>query len=541
MAKTPRKCYVLDTNILIDYVDIIPKYGAPHKELEDPTIDLSGAHIVVPSVVIRELSNFKKERSERGKAARIASKRIRDWFENQEETHTMGQAYKLQAAVEIKQTGQLLSVLPVHKDFKKVLPFSPSNDDMDGQIILATIAASYALSETAIDGTTTFAKTFGSKLRNVVLLTNDNGLAIRAMERGITTSRFGYKYPPPYTGRRDIEVPSELFKIFYTERGISREKFEELMPKEPKLVANEFIVMSVANRKEYPNTFDDHNNPYFENIGRYDYREDAIVPLRYVSGFPVSVRNPGQAIYAEALMDPTISAVICTGPAGSGKTYMSTIYGYAACKKGEYTDVIAVPCENRSNIGALPGDLDEKMDPDVRPLKNAIRNYLLDNDPKFRKELANMKKFGVNDEDFGPNEDGASHKASLRTRVNDRVDLIWSNWFASVPVELARGLDFEHELTIYDEFQDQSETQADTLIKRIGQKGKIILTGDVKQIHAPYLGSYNNGLIYASRQLYNDPMVAQVCFTPEEVVRHPLVKMIAERQKARELSEKSEN
>ena len=101
-----------------------------------------------------------------------------------------------------------------------------------------------------------------------------------------------------------------------------------------------------------------------------------------------------------------------------------------------------------------------------------------------------------------------------------------------IPIENARGRDFAYELAIYDEFQDQSVSQADTLIKRLGADGKIIITGDIDQIHAPYIDPSSSGLAYASRQLMNSPMVAQVCFTEEEVIRHPLVKMITQRQKA---------
>lgn len=81
-------------------------------------------------------------------------------------------------------------------------------------------------------------------------------------------------------------------------------------------------------------------------------------------------------------------------------------------------------------------------------------------------------------------------------------------------------------------FQDQNAMQADTLVKRIGTKGKIVLTGDIEQIHAPYLDRDNNGLVYASHLLIDNTMVAQVHFTEDEVVRHPLVKMVAKRQKA---------
>ena len=193
-----------------------------------------------------------------------------------------------------------------------------------------------------------------------------------------------------------------------------------------------------------------------------------------------------------------------------------------------------MPCENRSNIGALPGDLEEKMDPDLQPLKNALRNYLLTSDVKLRKELEALQKFGTNckQKKNGPEPgEDTSDKRSIKTKLKDRVNMIWDNWFSSVPIEHARGRDFAHELAIYDEFQDQNISQADTLIKRIGADGKIILTGDIHQIHAPYLDEDNNGLVYAAQLLYDNPLVAQVCFTEDEVVRHPLVKAIAKRQK----------
>lgn len=531
-----RITYVIDTNVLVDYVDIIPAPDEPDSSPEEPIIDLSGAHLVIPTAVIRELSSFKREKSERGKAARTALKRIRAIVEGRVET--MEDVYHLAAPILLAHDGQTLSVLPVHKNFKRALPFSPSEDDMDGQIILAALEVAFLDAGMPIDGTATLEKVANLKAENVVLLTNDNGLAIRARERGLKTDRYGYKYPEPYTGRRDIVVPKELFHEFYNGRRVSRALFEELMPGERKLVANEFIVMSLESYADYPRDFDPNpmSNPYFAQIGRYDYEEDAIVNLRYVMDFPIRLKNPGQAIYAEALMDPNIAAVVCTGPAGSGKTYMATVYGLHACRSGDFIGVTTVPCESRSKLGALPGDLDEKMDPEVQPLKNALRNYLLNEDTKLRKELENLKKFGPNSKESKKNcctEDGeAPSKGSIKTKLKDRVDLIWENWFSSVPIENARGRDFAQELAIYDEFQDQNAAQADTLIKRIGIDGKIVLTGDVEQIHAPYLDKSDNGLVYAARQLFDNPMVAQVCFREEEVIRHPLVRMIAERQKA---------
>lgn len=535
-----RKIYVVDTNIVVDYVDIIP--GSSRKQPEEPTVDLKNAHIVIPTAVVRELSSFKKEKSDRGKAARVALKRIRELVEGK--IANMNDIYRLDAPISVEEDGQFVSVLPVHKDFKKCLPFCPSESDMDGQIILATLTASFLTMDWPIDGGADQEKVKRFTTSDVILLTNDNGLAIRARERGIKTMRYGYKYPKPYTGRREVTVPKQIFDEFYDTHRVELWLWDELMPDEPKLVANEFVVMELEAGFNYPGDFEPDRNPYFVHVGRYDAREMAIVGLKYVQDFPVAVKNVGQAIYAEALMNPDIAAIVCTGPAGSGKTYMATIYGYHACKEGSFIGVTVVPCDSRSKLGALPGDLDEKMDPDVQPLKNALRNYLLNEDSKFRKELGCLQKFGVGDKKKTKSRDcednGMPEKTPIKARLKDRVDLIWDNWFSNIPIENARGRDFAYELAIYDEFQDQSVSQADTLIKRLGADGKIIITGDIDQIHAPYIDPSSSGLAYASRQLMNSPMVAQVCFTEDEVIRHPLVKMIARRQKAKSEDDETE-
>lgn len=565
-----RQIYVLDTNILVDYPDIIPSNGSANPD--EPTIDLSGGHIVIPSAVIRELSSFKSEKTERGKAARIVLKRLRELVEDK--TPLLKKSYLLEEPIEIPGTDQLLSIFPISKTFKKTLPFQPSEEDMDGQIILAAVAIADCLNgEYSLTGEEKqvefkdWMKYERNSTKRVMILTNDNGLAIRAHERGIRTSRYGYKYPEPYTGRRDLKVPKELFSKLYLEREVPRAEFERLMPEERKLVANEFIIMTPENPDECP-YYSPGYDSYYSNVGRYDIARDAIVPLKFVRSFPVKPQSLGQALYMEALASPSISAVICTGPAGSGKTYIATIFGYLACLGGQFIGVAVVPCENHSKIGALPGDLTDKMDPQVQPLKNAIRNYLLNEDVSFKRRIINLQKYGdqspevedeteevseccsASSESETPEEckdsKGRSRRRkskngkkktyspkakSVKQLVDEQVNLIWRNWFSVVPIENARGQDFAYQLAIYDEFQDQNVSQADTLIKRIGAEGKIILTGDVGQIHAPYLDETNNGIVYASGVLYDDPMVAQVHFTEEDVVRHPLVKLIAERQK----------
>ena len=309
------------------------------------------------------------------------------------------------------------------------------------------------------------------------------------------------------------------------------ELWSEYMPLEAPLVANEFISMRLENPRDYPLEFITSRNPYRRHIGRYDKCLDKIVGLRQVSKAPFQVLNDGQAMYAEALLDPDFAAVICTGPAGSGKTYMSTAYGIAACQAMKYMGVAVVPCADFGTLGALPGGLNDKMILDVGPIRNAIRNYLLDTNPHIKKELEKARRNGMlmSLDDYANGDSGRT----LNDTVNGYIDMIYRAIFRNIPVEKARGLDFAHEIVLYDEFQDQSPSQADMLIKRIGKGGKIVITGDIRQIHAPYLDENNNGIVYALRELYDSPMVARVSLLEEEVERHDLVKMIASHQAAR--------
>lgn len=526
-----RQIYVVDTNVIIDYVDIIP--DGKHKPPEEPTVDLTNAHLVIPTAVVRELSSFKRENTDRGKAARTALRRLRKLTES--DMRTMNRAYNLDAPTKVKSGKQLISVLPVHKDFKSLLPFSPSEDDMDGQIILATLTV-IALCDGLKICKSGFVDGYQNcisfnKSNGVTLLTNDNGLAIRARERGIMTSRYGYKYPEPYKGRRDLIVPPEIFSEFFNEKVLDRDIWETFMPSEERLVANEFIAMHLESANEYPKGYFPGGKHRFSHIGRYDIERDQIVDLQYIKGAPFNILNDGQAMYAEALMNPGFAGIICTGPAGSGKTYLPTAYGIDACKRGEFLDIALVPCADYSSIGALPGDLNKKMALDVGPTRNAIRNYLLNTDPHFKKAWTEAQMSGMllSYEEFKNGEP----RTSLTNELNEYINFIWQAIFRNIPVSKARGLDFAYELIHYDEFQDQSPSQADMLIKRLGTCGKMIISGDIKQIHAPYLDENNNGIVYASRELYNNPLVARVSLLEKEVERHELVKMIAERQAAR--------
>lgn len=501
--------FVLDTNVIIGYPDIIPETEQKNK-LDQATLDLSQGQIVIPSVVIQELSKFKSETSDRGIISRRALTKLRqitsEIFEYQDDQKP------------------IFTILDIETKYRADLPFTPTDtNDNDGEIILTAILLQ-------------------QKGYNVLLITNDHGMSIRAHAHGIKTNVFSYKHKPPYTGRRDIIVPQELLYSFFREKGIFEEEWKKIMPEEPPLIANEFIIMT-PDEWHYGEPVD---NGTFRHIGRYDAETGLILPLKFIQMYPLQIKNPGQAIYIESLMDPSISAVICTGPAGSGKTFLATVYGYLACKNQNFINVTLVPCNvDDDKLGALPGDLEEKLDPNVQPIKNAIRNFLIQ-ERKYYRNFQNQEEIGVGKAEKPKNfndkireflvepaktENKEDRSQPLKNRLQQDVEEIYHDYFNSIPIQHARGRDFSLELAIFDEFQDQSRMEADTLLKRIGRGGKIVITGDVEQIHRKYLEKDNNGLTYAREILKDSPMVSQVTFNEDEVVRHPLVMMITKRQK----------
>ncbi len=504
------KIFILDTNVLLEYPDIIP--NGHEARLEEPTVDLTGAHLVIPYAVIQELAKFKKELDNaRGRDSRLLLNRLRDIFEFENPNWDEDAAFALKTTVET-QKGKL-SILPIDNTLAKTHKFKPKETDMDGQIILTTLLA--------------MDLQLGNK---VILLTNDNDMAILASGLGVRTRRFKYRLPDPYTGRRDLTVPAELFESFIDFGIIHLEDWNKAMPSQPPLVANEFIVMQADS------IYAEGLGP-FDHIGCFKADLEAIIPLSLYKKLPIQPRTPGQAMYIEALCDPNIDTVIATGPAGTGKTFIATIYALEACRKGEFIGASIVPCHIKDDgVGTLPGYLDEKLDPNIKPLKNALRNYLLETDPTFSKKLKKIKKFGaVNKLPKEHQGDRADEQiVSIRKSLDDQVNLLWENWFGDpVPMAYAKGRDFSYELAIFDEFQDHNHVQADTLIKRIGEHGKAIITGDVWQVHTPYLTPENNGITYAADLLYGFPEVARISFLENEVERHPLVKKIAQRQQSR--------
>ena len=200
---------------------------------------------------------------------------------------------------------------------------------------------------------------------------------------------------------------------------------------------------------------------------------------------PIVARTLGQRNYVEAIQKNDI--VFGVGPAGTGKTYLAVAMAVAALKREQVSRIILTrpAVEAGEALGFLPGDLQEKITPYLRPLYDALRDML---DP----------------------EEIERSVARLTIEV--------------APLAYMRGRTLNHAFVILDEAQNTTTEQMFMLLTRIGLKSKCVVTGDVTQIDLP--SNKRSGLVEALQALKAVPGIGFVYFTERDVVRHELVRAV---------------
>ncbi len=196
-------------------------------------------------------------------------------------------------------------------------------------------------------------------------------------------------------------------------------------------------------------------------------------------------RSTGQQRYVTAVEQQDI--VFCIGPAGTGKTYLAVAAGVAALKRREVSHIVLTrpAVEAGESLGFLPGDIQEKVDPYLRPLYDAL-------------------------DDMVPPE-----------RMRQLVD---SRTLEVVPLAFMRGRTLNNAFVILDEAQNTSVSQMKMFLTRLGANAKAVITGDITQIDLP--PGTTSGLIQVQDILNRVEGIEFVYLTERDVVRHPLVQQI---------------
>lgn len=202
-------------------------------------------------------------------------------------------------------------------------------------------------------------------------------------------------------------------------------------------------------------------------------------------GQPVKPKTLGQKKYVEAIRKNTI--VLGAGPAGTGKTYLAVAMAVTAFRAKEVNRIILTrpAVEAGEKLGFLPGDLQQKVDPYLRPLYDALFDML-----------------------------GAEAFARYQERGSIEV----------APLAYMRGRTLDDSFIILDEAQNTTREQMKMFLTRLGFNSKMVITGDVTQIDLP--DGKRSGLTDAMRILRNVPDISINTFTEKDVVRHKLVQDI---------------
>ncbi len=512
--------YVLDKSTLLACPEVIPSFDCDTDEIfkewsHSAWDDFHHAYLIIPTSVIEELNAISPENEVYYYIARQVLRRLRRLVEKVKFVSDEKKTDKLKTAIYFPQQKNLFTVFP---NTRSLSFFGNSGlKDPVGQLLSAVDSAKRH-----------------AMIENLVLLTNDEAIAIRARATGTATASLASK-APAYTGRREVTVPFELYEDFMSSNcGISLETWQQFMPDEPRLFANEFIVMSPKLGQNGYDVLKGKSKEY-HNIGRFDCKQQRIVHLFYFRSFTtIKPKNAGQAMYLEAISHPDISVVVVTGSAGTGKTFLSTVYGTILHEARAYLQYFIVPCaiDFQRAHGYLPGNFDEKIEPNIAPFKNALKNYLKLTNEKFKNAVArsndpkNLDSKREEDPGTGTKKKGdkKSANANLSNDIEKSADKLYRECYKTIAVEAARGLDFADTFVIYDEFQDQGPREADTLLKRLGNNVKAIIAGDIEQVHQEGLNRQNNGISFIKHYITDLPMVAQISLGKVEVVRSEFVK-----------------
>jgi phosphate starvation-inducible protein PhoH and related proteins len=207
----------------------------------------------------------------------------------------------------------------------------------------------------------------------------------------------------------------------------------------------------------------------------------------------VRPRSPGQARYMKALIDYEL--VFCIGPAGTGKTYLAVAMAVSLLRRGRIKKIVLVrpAVEAGEHLGFLPGDLEAKINPYLRPLFDALHDLM-------------------------------DYDQIRRYMDHDLIEI--------APLAYMRGRTLNDAVIILDEGQNATVPQMKMFLTRMGQNARIVVTGDITQVDLP-IGT-RSGLADAVDRLRDVNGLAMAFLDRSDIVRHPLVQAIVDAYEATE-------
>jgi PhoH-like ATPase len=452
-----KKNYVLDTNVLLHDPRAIFRF-------EDNDV-------IIPIYCIEEVDQFKREGSERGRNARQIA-RVLD--ELREEGGSLAGGVKLSSG------GTLRVAVPATRP---QLPSAIDNTTMD-QAILQT-----AFDVRESDGG-----------RPTIFVTMDSNLRIRADALGMVAENYENQrvlVEQLDTGVKEIELDAQAIDAFFHDGRLAAMSLPGANDPGPSHSGGSGSGHGPSNDVAYgplgltPNLsvlLRDKTNPSHTALGRYDAAKKEIIALRVPRDGVMGVRprNKEQSYAIDLLLDENVRLVTLVGKAGTGKTLLALAAGLKrTMEDGTYTRMLVsrpvMPLGR--DIGFLPGDVDEKLNPWMQPIFDNLE-FLFSNTAKK-----------------GP---------------RAYAELLDSGQIQVEPLTYIRGRSLPQQFMIVDEAQNLTPHEVKTIITRSGDGTKIVLTGDPGQIDNPYVDSASNGLTICADRFRGEKLAGHIVLAKGE-------------------------
>ncbi len=463
------KTFVLDTNVLLHN----PRAIFVFQEHD----------VVIPFTVLEELDTFKTRNDDVGRNARECIRhldKLREKGRLLDGVRLGNGEPALEAARGAGCKGLLRIDVTVHER-----PEPIREDTPDNRILASALSVM-------------------DESRRVVFVSKDLNARLKADALGLLAEDFEtdkVEAEHLYTGYTTVQVEGALIDELYDERMLEVAKLGPALPNGggeggmDELTPNEFVLML------------DKEDEGHTGLARRLADTSHVIP---VTGprkpvFGIMGRNVQQTMALDLLMDDEVRLVTLIGQAGTGKTLLAVAAGMSKVFNEERYEklLVARPIMPMGrDIGYLPGDKDEKLTAWMQPIFDNLA-YLL-------------STRGAH------NQLPESH--STEQRINK---LIADGRLVLEPLTYIRGRSIPHQFIIVDEAQNLTPHEVKTIVSRVGEGTKIVLTGDIAQIDNPYLDASSNGLSYAVERMKGLAQVAHVTLSKSE--RSVLASLAAQR------------
>jgi PhoH-like ATPase len=423
------KHFVLDTNVLI----------------HDPraVMQFADNEVVIPIFVLEEIDQFKKEASERGRNAREVARVLDSLREG---------GARLSDGANLPSGGRVRVASAA-----RAVPTTLRESQIADHLILMV----------ALDVRD------ANKGEPTIFVTKDVNLRIRADALGLTSMDFEAEQidiDELYSGMTELAVPAGDVDMFYTQGTLPLA--------ESALKSNQYVLLR------------DRENASHSALGRFDAVAKKLVPLRKLRDgvWGIRPRNKEQHCALDLLLADDIKLVTLIGKAGTGKTMLALAAGLQKVVEEQIYSKLLVSrpiFPLGRDVGFLPGDLEEKLNPWMQPIYDNV---------EFLMGLSKTER-----------KNGRSYQ-----------ELIDLGYIEIEPLTYIRGRSIPNQFIIVDEAQNLTPHEVKTIITRVGEATKVVLTGDPYQIDNPYVDATSNGLTTVVEKFKGEPVAGHVTLSKGE-------------------------